>query len=159
MSQDLDGHWAISQIFSGAVGSILGDTLAHTATVKAENFVPAAVRRIGVSVESLNEAQGAGREDVVRLPTHRTAAKPICLRVFFTDHSAKDFEVDHELTVEGLLGMISSCLHVKKIDTYGLYDVSGVGDLVCLDPATQVLAVLTEWQKPVKLGKGIFRKK
>lgn len=144
MSRDAmgDKSWAVTPDFSGAVDSMLGDVLAHAATVK-------------LDAASFGETQADVDRGVIRLPT----PKPISLKVYFTDHSFRTFEVDEELTIAKLLTTISVNCKVKKIDTYALYDVSSVADPAVVNPATQVSTILTEWTKPVKLGKGLFARK
>jgi hypothetical protein len=87
------------------------------------------------------------------------AEQPIKLSVYFTDHSFKKFQIDEDVTVGQLLDGISATLKVKMIDTYALYDVSTISDPIVLDKETNVLELMNDWQKVVKLGKGRFSKK
>eukprot|EP01044_Picomonas_judraskeda_P006697 COSAG03_NODE_680_length_6345_cov_66.753122_2_plen_143_part_00 len=140
MSRDMgDQSWAVTPDFSGAVDSMVGDMLAHAATMK-------------LDAASFGETQADVDRGVIRLPT----LNPISLKVYFTDHSFRTFEVDEKLTIGELLSTISVNLKVKKIDTYALYDVSTVRERqfnpAVVDQATQVSTILTEWTKPVKLG-------
>ena len=90
------------------------------------------------------------------------AEQPIMLKVYFTDHSFKNFQVDEDLTIEDLMNTISATLKVQLIDTYALYDVSNVGNsnnAVVLDPPLKVMQVMQDWNKKVKLNNKPFAKK
>ena len=90
------------------------------------------------------------------------AEQPIMLKIYFTDHSFKNFQVDEDLLVSDLLNTISATLKVVLIDTYALYDVSNGGgnnNAVVLDPQLKVMQVMQDWNKKVKLNNKPFAKK
>ena len=87
------------------------------------------------------------------------AEQPIKLSVYFTDHSFKKVMIDADTCVDDMLKTISATLKVRAIDTYALYDVSTGYDPTVLDGKLNIMNVIDEWQKIVKLGKGRFAKK
>lgn len=87
------------------------------------------------------------------------AEQPIMLKVYFTDHSFKNFQIDDDTTCKALMDSISTTLKVMLIETYALYDVSTIKEPEVLDPAFKVMNVMTDWQKKVKLSKKPFAKK
>ena len=84
---------------------------------------------------------------------------PMYLKVYFTDHSFRNFEITDDLTVGSLLDTISTTLKVVLIETYAAYDVSTIAEPSVLDPTWTVKNVMTDWQKKVKLSNKPFAKK
>eukprot|EP01047_Picozoa_sp_COSAG01_P016406 COSAG01_NODE_840_length_13184_cov_18.465724_5_plen_1561_part_00 len=87
------------------------------------------------------------------------AEQPILLKIYFTDHSFKNFQIDESVTIQSLLDTISTTLKVLLIETYALYDVSVIKEPEVLDASYLVMNVMKDWQKKVKLSKKPFAKK
>ena len=99
------------------------------------------------------------RKQNLQLRTALQNEQPMMLSVYFTDHSFKKVMIDADTCVHDMLKTISATLKVRAIDTYALYDVSTVYGPTVLDAGQNIMNVIDEWQKIVKLGKGRFAKK
>ena len=116
------------------------------------------LRRLEVRMKEGAKESGPTEEEISAL----RAEQPMMLKVYFTDHSFKNFEVEDDMTIQDLLNSISATLKVVLIDTYALYDVSNAGtnsSALVVDPPSKIMNVMADWQKKVKLSNKPFAKK
>ena len=116
------------------------------------------LRRLEIRMKEGAKESGPTEEEISAL----RAEQPMMLKVYFTDHSFKNFEVEDDMTIQDLLNSISATLKVVLIDTYALYDVSNAGtnsSALVVDPPSKIMNVMADWQKKVKLSNKPFAKK
>ena len=119
------------------------------------NTAQVALRKLDARVKEGPKETAPSEEEITALRNEQ----PMMLSVYFTDHSFKKVMIDADMCVDDMLKTISATLKVRAIDTYALYDVSTVYDPTILDGKLNIMNVIDEWQKIVKLGNGRFAKK